>query len=101
MKISKITIITLIICIGVFLVATFFLLGNKDYAPEREEYLLKNISSIAAQNGVSEVLGGTFFVTNIYWKDRDIALIEFEDGHNLFMAEISFKGDEISSFILK
>lgn len=41
-------------------------------------YITENISTLSPE---SEVLGGTFYVTNIEFIDQDQGVVEYEDGH--------------------
>ena len=63
---------------------------------EREAYLGNNLSTLSPEK---EVLGGTFYLTNVYWDDKDIATIEYEDGHIALRARVVFaNGLELESF---
>ena len=69
---------------------------------EKQMYLSENISEIASNNGAEEVLGGTFYIVSMKWIDNNTAIVEFEDGHNLFSAKVVFKnGVGIDSFDLE
>lgn len=50
-------------------------------------YISKNISALSPQK---EVLGGTFYVTNITF-DAGTGTVEYEDGHNAFVADFSYE----------
>ncbi len=63
---------------------------------EREVYLSDNLSSLSPEK---EVLGGSFYLTNVYWDDQNSALIEYEDGHIAVKARVVFaEGLELESF---
>ncbi len=49
-------------------------------------YISKNISALSPEK---EVLGGTFYVTNITL-DAGTGTVEYEDGHNAFEANFSY-----------
>jgi len=103
MKKILILITTLFISFNVVLAAESCLLSDQasKIRCEREMYLEENISDIARNNNAEEVLGGTFFVSGIEWISESISLVEFEDGHNLFLAEVEFNEDNaIKSFNL-
>ncbi len=50
-------------------------------------YIENNISELSP---VDEVLGGTFFVTNIKFIDENSAIVEYEDGHIALQAEATY-----------
>lgn len=60
---------------------------------EKEVYIETNISTIANEYWVNEVLWWTFFVTNFEWIDENKTTVEFEDGHIMIIAEIIFDTD--------
>ena len=63
---------------------------------ERETFLSNNLSSLSPEK---EVLGGTFYLTNVYWSDKDSAIIEYEDGHIALRAKVIFaEGLSVDSF---
>jgi hypothetical protein len=49
-------------------------------------YVYKNISTLSPEK---EVLGGTFYVTNIT-ADSGVGTVSYEDGHNAFTADFSY-----------
>ena len=53
-------------------------------------YISKNISALSPEK---EVLGGTFYVTNITF-DAGSGTVEYEDGHNAYTAEFSYEYKE-------
>lgn len=55
---------------------------------DREAYLAGNLSDLSPEK---EVLGGSFYLTNISWLEADKAIIEYEDGHIALKAEVAFK----------
>ena len=64
-------------------------------------YISKNISALSPEK---EVLGGTFYVTNITF-DAGTGTVEYEDGHNAFVADFSYEFTEsgqvdITSFVI-
>lgn len=64
-------------------------------------YISKNISALSPEK---EVLGGTFYVTNITF-DAGTGTVEYEDGHNAFIADFSYEFTEsgqvdVTSFII-
>lgn len=100
MKKTKLQIIIVTISLIIIAASAFFILtGKKEYSQEEKEaYLAQNISYLASQNGMEEVLGGHFFIDSIVWEDENTAIIEFEDGHNLFKARAVFDELEVESF---
>ncbi len=56
-----------------------------------EKYIRENIAKVST---ISPVLGGTFHVTSVSFKDDYNAIVRYEDGHIAVRAEIQF---EISS----
>ena len=54
-------------------------------------YIRDNISVLSPE---PEVLGGKFYVTNITFASASKALVEYEDGHNAFKAEVEFFFDK-------
>lgn len=61
-----------------------------------ESYLEENISDITAQE---PSLGGTFMISSFNWVNNSTAVIVYEDGHNMYEAEVSLsynESDEIS-----
>lgn len=48
-----------------------------------EAYIRQNIGTLSQEE---EVLGGTFFVTDIALRSGNRAVVEYEDGHNAFRA---------------
>ncbi len=50
-------------------------------------YIKDNISELSPEK---EVLGGTFYVTNIDFIDHNLAIVEYEDGHIALEAEVMF-----------
>ncbi len=62
----------------------------EDMLINRENYLRENISILSS---VKEVLGGTFYVTEINWLNDDVAQIKYEDGHIALEAEAFFVND--------
>lgn len=59
---------------------------------ERETFLANNLSNLSAEK---EVLGGTFFLTNVFWQDINTAIIEYEDGHIALKAKVIFASGSI------
>ena len=63
---------------------------------ERETFLSENLSTLSPEK---EVLGGSFYLTNVYWQDMNSAIIEYEDGHIALRAKVVFaEGFELESF---
>lgn len=66
-----------------------------------EAYVRSHISELSPEPAV---LGGTFFVTDIAWREDDTALVTYEDGHILLTARAEFaQGDDgvtVSSFAI-
>lgn len=62
-----------------------------------ENYLNANISSLSAQEAV---LGGTFSITNFNWVNNNTAFITYEDGHNMYEAEVSIGYDQTESIMV-
>jgi len=65
-------------------------------------YLSENLSTLSPE---PEVLGGKFFVTKLEFINENKAIVEYEDGHNMYRAEFEYEieGEEIKpvSFELK
>ncbi len=59
----------------------------------RENYLRENISALSPE---PEVLGGTFYVTEITWLNQELALVNYEDGHIALSAEALFSEDSFN-----
>ena len=63
---------------------------------DREAYLASNLSNLSPEK---EVLGGSFYLTNISWLEADKAIIEYEDGHIALKAKVAFtEGLVLESF---
>lgn len=63
----------------------------------REKYevnINENISNLSTE---PEVLGGSFYVTDILWKDENNAVVSYEDGHNSFTAGINMGLDPMEN----
>lgn len=60
-----------------------------------ETYLKENISELSP---AKEVLGGKFFVTKFRFIDDQNVVIDYEDGHNLYQADVVFliEGDDVT-----
>ncbi|GEM_PF-3139147 len=58
------------------------------------EYIQENISELSPE---PEVLGGTFYVTNIDFIEEDLILVEYEDGHIALEANAKYSiiNDEV------
>jgi hypothetical protein len=52
-----------------------------------EAYVRENISSLSPE---AEVLGGTFYVTEVEAKEG-VGVVEYEDGHNAFTADFTYE----------
>lgn len=50
-----------------------------------ETYLRANINELSPEPAV---LGGTFYVTSITWQPDGAAMVEYEDGHIAFSADV-------------
>lgn len=65
--------------------------GGPDLSVEQQnligDYIRENISEISPDK---EVLGGKFYITKIIFENNESALIEYEDGHNAFLARVRF-----------
>jgi len=107
-KIKKILIFLIILIMPLFLGACF----NKSVEPEKNEisietknmvqnYIKENISQLSPQK---EVLGGKFYVTKIDFKNPNIIIINYEDGHIALKAQANFNLEnnkaQISNFKL-
>lgn len=55
-----------------------------------EEYIRENISNLSPEK---EVLGGTFYTTNIE-AHGGAGTVSYEDGHNAFVADFTYTVDE-------
>lgn len=66
-----------------------------------KEYIKENISQLSPE---SEVLGGTFYVTNIDFVEDNMVIVDYEDGHIALNAKAIFSVNdnevEINSFEL-
>jgi hypothetical protein len=68
-----------------------------------EQYVSQNISELSPEK---EVLGGTFYVTKIE-ANAGTGTVEYEDGHNAFVADFTYDIDPehgaitIKSFIVR
>ncbi len=51
-------------------------------------YLNENLSTLSPE---PEVLGGKFFVTNLEFVNETKAIVEYEDGHNMYVAEFEYE----------
>jgi hypothetical protein len=65
------------------------------------EYLRANISRLSPEK---EVLGGTFYVTEIVWETDSSGIVAYEDGHialrALFTVSFSSSTPAITSFVI-
>ena len=66
---------------------------RNDQAVTIQEYITKNISSLSAEAGAPEVLGGTFYVTKFEAK-KGSGTISYEDGHNAYTADFTYTTDK-------
>lgn len=60
-----------------------------------ETYITKNISEISPKK---EVLGGKFYITNIETLNG-VGLVEYEDGHNAYVADFTYSIEETNGAI--
>lgn len=60
--------------------------NQTDSSVSAMSYVYKNISKLSPEK---EVLGGTFYVTNIT-ADSGVGTVSYEDGHNAFTADFSY-----------
>jgi hypothetical protein len=92
---KNVLIFILILAIGYF---AFQALERPDQQPQAGDpevqnpdsvtsYISKNISALSPEK---EVLGGTFYVTNITF-DAGTGTVEYEDGHNAYTARFSYE----------
>ena len=110
----------LLVAIAVLAVAVgaFLLLPGRSVAPEPaneapagggrgmsvEDYVRANISTISPEK---EVLGGTFYVTEISVGEDGTGSVAYEDGHNAYEADFTWKREPnhgaltITSFTLR
>jgi len=102
-KILIILLIALVIIFGVwyFWPTETVLVGSPEAQMMVEDYFNLNLGQISPE---PEVLGGTFFLTEINFTGPDTGLVSYEDGHNAYAALFSYQitgGDvEITSFEL-
>src|SRR3989344_4711514 len=54
------------------------------------DYVKENISELSPEK---EVLGGKFFVTSVSFNES-LGIVNYEDGHNAYMATFTFAVDE-------
>ncbi len=76
--------------------------ANGDRMMSIEDYVRSNISKLSSEK---EVLGGTFYVTEIEAQDGAGA-VSYEDGHNAFTADFTYttdenKGHTINTFVVR
>lgn len=57
-----------------------------------EAYVRANIRQLSPE---PEVLGGTFFVTDIEVRDDGTGTVSYEDGHNAYTAEFTYSIDSV------
>ncbi len=67
-----------------------------------ESYVSRNISNLSPEK---EVLGGTFYVTDINVADGK-GVVQYEDGHNAYIADFTYEaadgtGIRINSFVVR
>lgn len=66
---------------------------------QAEVYVREHISELSPRD---EVLGGIFFVTSVTAHTDGTGVVEYEDGHNAFVADFTFTTEddvvEITSF---
>lgn len=55
-----------------------------------EKYIREHVSEFSPEK---EVLGGKFYVTKVTFLSSSRALVEYEDGHNAFTANVDFYTD--------
>jgi len=86
-KILLVVVVMIAVFFGGFLFFSSYSLNEKQGEQELTQaqkedlvtrYLEVNISNLSTE---SEVLGGTFYVTNIKFNDMNSGIIEYEDGH--------------------
>ena len=70
-----------------------------------EEYIRFNISDLSTTANAPEVLGGTFYITQIQAQNGS-GTVSYEDGHNGYTADFTYTTDEkgfitIKSFTVK
>ncbi|MCF7795149.1 hypothetical protein K9M50_02220 [Patescibacteria group bacterium] len=78
---------------------------NPDISLEEQEvvtdYLENNISALSPEDAQ---LGGTFYVTNIYFPEKNVVIVDYEDGHIALTAQANYTLDddevEITNFDL-
>lgn len=63
---------------------------NETGKPSIEEYVSKNISNLSP---IKEQLGGKFYLTSIEAHGGE-GIVEYEDGHNAYTADFTYKTDE-------
>ncbi len=61
------------------------------------DYIKNNISSLSPE---AEVLGGTFYVTNIEKIGDNVFYLEYEDGHIALSAELEYEINENGEIII-
>ncbi len=76
-----------------------FMIGQKMVArASLLEHLKTNISKLSPEK---EVLGGTFYVTELIVVDNEHATVFYEDGHNAYTAEVLFYVDKNGGIVVK
>lgn len=73
-----------------------------DRVMDIDTYIRLHISDLST---VPEVLGGTFFVTDIHSSDGS-GVVQYEDGHNAYVADFSYSADpnggySVTSFVVR
>jgi hypothetical protein len=95
MKTFLLLILILVILAGLF----FFMKDKANVAPSGastdatsivEDYVKQNISSLSPEK---EVLGGTFYVTNIEAQEGT-GTVKYEDGHVAYIADFTYTIEE-------
>jgi hypothetical protein len=107
MKRSIVILVPVIVVAAAALLAILFAMPQNASAPAGrvmsiESYVTQNISSLSPEK---EVLGGTFYVTDIQAADG-AGSVEYEDGHNAYTADFTYTmsdtdGISITSFTLR
>jgi len=63
-------------------------MANREEQKLVEDYIKNNLSTLSPEK---EVLGGKFFVTGLSFQSSRQATVEYEDGHNMYTAEVTYE----------
>ena len=93
-ELKKITLLLLILLISITLTGCIFKKQSTKTEISIEEqklvtdYMKENISELSPEK---EILGGKFYITDVYFKNLKNAVVSYEDGHVSMTANVEFK----------